>query len=656
MKSKSTQISSSEANSQKQQIQKQNLKNVETECDPLAQAKSTFQQLLDIHSHRNFRKSLFVLISIHLLTFFTPFTQFVLDLPTNIQMIFQETFEIWPFPTYSVTNENQVHMINLVFKGLEISVMLLYTIDLLPKIFIWKKPLIWKILNVLVVTLMVVQVPLTMRQYQLHAFSTEHLKIRICSIGLSFLLLCEILSIREQKSMKSKKIQETIQKIKQSQNVSAVSQNQKSDKVSSSYKVYTWPEIIKHDRREDCWVVIDGKVYDVTSLLPHHPGGDMILDGAGGECTFMWQSYHPSWMIEKNVQEKYLIGEVKDYESFYQYSDNFYINLKKKIEEKVPRSKRQNDWKLFTKAAFILTMYFYSIYLYFTRCDLISTLMFGFFAAQVGVNIMHDGNHAAFSSNKYITLLAGYTLDLVFSSSVIYRRSHNYGHHGCVNHYELDRAFDTTFPLLRLHRMQERASFHKYQKYYVWLVYGLANFGDLFGTFDEMYWMSNYPTRQGHCPKKQIILQSIVKIIWYMSTIVFTSFKFGYLHAFPYWFLYMVAQSYGYTFFFAVNHWTDESAFIDNNSINSTNWGILQIENSSNFALDSPFWTHLSGGLNFQIEHHLVPGYSHTRLPEISQIVQDYCKEHKVRYFSYKTFWDALVGHYNLLKQLGEED
>ncbi|EAR97022.2 cytochrome b5-like heme/steroid-binding domain protein (macronuclear) [Tetrahymena thermophila SB210] len=656
MKSKSTQNPSSEVNSKKQETQKQHLKNVETQCDPLAQAKSTFQQLLDIHSHRNFRKSLFVLISIHLLTFFTPFTQFVLDLPANIQMIFQETFEIWPFPTYSVTNENQVHMINLVFKGLEISVMLLYTIDLLPKIFIWKKPLTWKILNVLVVTLMVVQVPLTMRQYQLHAFSTDHLKIRICSIGLSFLLLCEIMSIREQKSMKSKKIQETIQKIKQSQNVSEVSQKQQNEKISSSYKVYTWPEIIKHDRREDCWVVIDGKVYDVTSLLPHHPGGDMILDGAGGECTFMWQSYHPSWMIEKKVQEKYLIGEVKDYESFYSYSDNFYMNLKKKIEEKVPRSKRQNDWKLFVKAAFIMIMYFYSIYMYFTRCDLISTLMFGFFAAQVGVNIMHDGNHAAFSSNKYITLLAGYTLDLVFSSSVIYRRSHNYGHHGCVNHYELDRAFDTTFPLLRLHRMQERAPMHKYQKYYVWLVYGLANFGDLFGTFDEMYWMSNYPTRQGHCPKKQIILQSIVKIIWYMSTIVFTSFKFGYLHAFPYWFLYMVAQSYGYTFFFAVNHWTDESAFIDNNSISNTNWGILQIENSSNFALDSPFWTHLSGGLNFQIEHHLVPGYSHTRLPEISQIVQDYCKEHKVRYFSYKTFWDALVGHYNLLKQLGEED
>jgi fatty acid desaturase len=43
---------------------------------------------------------------------------------------------------------------------------------------------------------------------------------------------------------------------------------------------------------------------------------------------------------------------------------------------------------------------------------------------------MHDGNHAAFSSNKWISLIAGYMLDLTFSTSVVYRRSHNFGHHG----------------------------------------------------------------------------------------------------------------------------------------------------------------------------------------------------------------------------------
>jgi fatty acid desaturase len=43
---------------------------------------------------------------------------------------------------------------------------------------------------------------------------------------------------------------------------------------------------------------------------------------------------------------------------------------------------------------------------------------------------MHDGNHSAFSSNKTLSLIAGYVLDLTFSTSVVYRRSHNFGHHG----------------------------------------------------------------------------------------------------------------------------------------------------------------------------------------------------------------------------------
>lgn len=64
---------------------------------------------------------------------------------------------------------------------------------------------------------------------------------------------------------------------------------------------------------------------------------------------------------------------------------------------------------------------------------------------------MHDGNHYAFSSNKTFSFLAGYILDVTFSTSVVYRRSHNFGHHSCVNHLELDRAFDTTFPYIRLH-------------------------------------------------------------------------------------------------------------------------------------------------------------------------------------------------------------
>jgi len=32
-------------------------------------------------------------------------------------------------------------------------------------------------------------------------------------------------------------------------------------------------EIDKHARPDDCWIVVNGKVYDLTTFAPEHPGG-----------------------------------------------------------------------------------------------------------------------------------------------------------------------------------------------------------------------------------------------------------------------------------------------------------------------------------------------------------------------------------------------
>ena len=32
-------------------------------------------------------------------------------------------------------------------------------------------------------------------------------------------------------------------------------------------------EVVKHAKIEDCWVVVNGRVYDLTKFAPNHPGG-----------------------------------------------------------------------------------------------------------------------------------------------------------------------------------------------------------------------------------------------------------------------------------------------------------------------------------------------------------------------------------------------
>jgi cytochrome b involved in lipid metabolism len=40
-------------------------------------------------------------------------------------------------------------------------------------------------------------------------------------------------------------------------------------------------EIAKHSTESDAWIIVDGKVYDVTDYIDLHPGGDAILRNAG---------------------------------------------------------------------------------------------------------------------------------------------------------------------------------------------------------------------------------------------------------------------------------------------------------------------------------------------------------------------------------------
>ncbi|CAA0838622.1 Cytochrome B5-like protein [Striga hermonthica] len=59
----------------------------------------------------------------------------------------------------------------------------------------------------------------------------------------------------------------------------------KSHVSAKALNVYTKAEVSLHNRRTDCWIIIKNKVYDVTSYVEEHPGGDAILAHAGDDST-----------------------------------------------------------------------------------------------------------------------------------------------------------------------------------------------------------------------------------------------------------------------------------------------------------------------------------------------------------------------------------
>jgi cytochrome b involved in lipid metabolism len=51
---------------------------------------------------------------------------------------------------------------------------------------------------------------------------------------------------------------------------------------------FSMNDVEKHNNQNDCWIVIDGKVYDVTSYIESHPGGKVMANfcGQDGSLAF----------------------------------------------------------------------------------------------------------------------------------------------------------------------------------------------------------------------------------------------------------------------------------------------------------------------------------------------------------------------------------
>lgn len=82
-------------------------------------------------------------------------------------------------------------------------------------------------------------------------------------------------------------------------------------KASGGARSFTEAEIAKHNSEGDLWVVIEGKVYDLTSFLPDHPGGKKaIMLFAGKDATEEFNMLHPPNVLKKYLSPDALLGVV----------------------------------------------------------------------------------------------------------------------------------------------------------------------------------------------------------------------------------------------------------------------------------------------------------------------------------------------------------
>mmetsp|Transcript_25741 Transcript_25741/g.64380 ORF Transcript_25741/g.64380 Transcript_25741/m.64380 type:complete len:485 (-) Transcript_25741:192-1646(-) len=439
---------------------------------------------------------------------------------------------------------------------------------------------------------------------------------------------------------------------------------------------HTAAEVEVHSTPEDLWVIVHGKVYDVTTFVPRHPGGNMIWVKAGGDCTQLFDSYHP--LKTQAVLDKYYIGEVQrvkgDEDKIIEYKDDmkkgkFYMDCKVAVERYFKDTKQDPrvHVEMYIKTAVILLGVVVCNYCTFflTSSFLVSAVfaaLHGMWKAEVGVSIQHDANHGAYGKNRGFLHAMQLTLDAVGASSFMWRQQHVVGHHAYTNVEGIDPDIRCApeKDIRRVNEHQPHEGYHPFQHVYLFFAYGLLSFKSCFAddfnawASGRIGWVKVAAFTQGE--SAQFWGAKAVWAAYYLALPAMYS-PHSFLRLAALITITEVVTGWLLAFMFQVAHVVGDVRFFQLSEEGKVNlgWGESQLYSSADFAHGSKFWMHFSGGLNYQVAHHLFPGVCHCHYPALAPIIMKVAKEYGLEYAIYPTFWAALTAHFTHLKNVGQK-
>jgi len=320
--------------------------------------------------------------------------------------------------------------------------------------------------------------------------------------------------------------------------------------------------------------------------------------------------------------------------------------------------KKTGNKMLFWKSSLLLSAYIsiYLLLLISTNIILLYTcyIALGMLTIFVALNIGHDAAHHTFSANRKYNNLLLYTFDFLGASGSMWRLKHVHSHHPHVNIPDMDGDIKQS-NLVRIFPNTPFLSFHRYQYLYMPILYLFYTLNWLLFRDFKDYLETNISGKPGlqHQPKEYLKLIT-GKVFYFSRMLLFPFMLLPFLFGTILWgvLLFHFAASATVAMALVSAHIGENSVYPEPDAEGNmpTSWIKHQILTTCDFATENRIITHLFGGFNHHLVHHIFPNICHIHYPKLTEILIKTCKEFKMPYQSNPTLISAVFSHLNFLK------
>jgi linoleoyl-CoA desaturase len=321
------------------------------------------------------------------------------------------------------------------------------------------------------------------------------------------------------------------------------------------------------------------------------------------------------------------------------------------------------SFNMYLKSVVILSIYLVPFIILLTYSmsawtALLLAIIMGIGEAGVGMSIMHDGVHHAYSSRKWVNVIASSTMFLLGSNIFNWKIQHNIKHHSFTNIFNYDPDI-SNLEIIRLCEYAPLKKYHRYQHFYAFPLYGLMTFARLFGEIGVLleYNRKGITIEKNVDPTWQMVKLIVIKILYFAIIIglplYFTEFAFwqiliGFIA------LHVTAGMIMSTIF-QMAHVVEGTSqlLLDKDQQIKNDWLVHQLNTTSDFGRKNGLFSWYIGGLDFQIEHHFFQNICHVHYPAIADIIKTTAEEYGFTYNLKPNIFSALASHFRRLKELG---